>query len=41
LKEGSYNEVYESQESTSRKELLSSARDGVDAVINYVNSSTD
>jgi hypothetical protein len=41
LKEGLYNEVYESQESKNRKKLLSSARDGVDAVINYVGSSTN
>jgi hypothetical protein len=40
LKEGSYNEVYESQESANRKKLLSSAGDGADAVINYVVSST-
>jgi hypothetical protein len=40
-KEGSYNEVHESQESTNRKKLLSSARDGVDVVINYVGSSTN
>jgi hypothetical protein len=40
LKEGSYNKVYESQESTNRKKLLSSTRDGVDAVINYMGSST-
>jgi len=41
FKEGSYNEVHESQESTDRKKLLSSARDGVDAVINYVVYSTN
>jgi hypothetical protein len=33
LKEASYSEVYESQESTNKKKLLSYARDGVDAII--------
>jgi hypothetical protein len=41
LKEWSCTEVYESQESTIEKELLSCARDGIDAVINYVGSSTN
>jgi hypothetical protein len=38
--EASDNEVGELQESTITKKLLSSARDGIDAVINYVDSPT-
>jgi hypothetical protein len=38
--EESYNELDEVQESTIKKKLLSSTRDGIDAVINYVDSST-
>jgi hypothetical protein len=41
LKEASYTEVYESQDNTNKKKLLRSARDGVDAVINGVGSSTN
>jgi hypothetical protein len=41
LKEGSDNEVYESQESANRKKLFTSAGDGSDALINYVGSSTN
>jgi hypothetical protein len=35
------NELDKLQESTNKKKLLSSARDGTDAVINYVDSSTN
>ena len=39
MEEGWNNGVDEPQESTIKKKLLSSARDGIDAVINYVGSS--
>jgi hypothetical protein len=38
MEEESDNEL---QEFTTKKKLLSSARDGIDAVINYVDSSTN
>jgi hypothetical protein len=38
MEEESANELDELQEYTIKKKLLSSARDGVDAVINYVDS---
>jgi hypothetical protein len=42
MEEDSDNELNELQESTFKKKLLlSSARDGFDAVINYVDSSTN
>jgi hypothetical protein len=37
MEEESDNDLDELQESTIKKKLLSSARDGFDAVINYVN----
>jgi hypothetical protein len=40
MEEESDNELDELQESTIEKKLLSSTRDGIDAVINYVYSST-
>jgi hypothetical protein len=39
IEEELHNELDEPQESTTKK-LLSSARDGTDVVINYVDSST-
>jgi hypothetical protein len=36
MEEESDNELDELQESTIKKKLLGSARDGIDAVINYV-----
>ena len=39
MEEGSDNELDEPQESTIKKKLLSSVRDGIDAVINYRGSS--
>jgi hypothetical protein len=39
MEEGSNTELDESHESTMKKKLLRSARDGIDAVINYVGSS--
>jgi hypothetical protein len=41
MEQESDNELDELQESTIKKKLLSSARDGIDAVINYVDSSTN
>jgi hypothetical protein len=41
MEEVSDDELVELQESTIKKKLLSSARDGIGAVINYVDSSTD
>jgi hypothetical protein len=41
MEEESDNKVCELQESTTKKKLLSSARDGIDAVINYADSSTN
>jgi vacuolar-type H+-ATPase subunit I/STV1 len=41
MEEKSDNELDELQESTIKKKLLSSARDGIDAVINYIDSSTN
>jgi len=41
MKEGPDNELDEPQSSTIKKKLLSSSRDGSDAVINYVGSSTN
>jgi hypothetical protein len=41
MEEESDNELDELQESTIKKELLSSARDSIDAVINYVEPSTN
>jgi hypothetical protein len=41
MEKESDNELDELQKSTSKKKILSSARDGVDAVINYVDSSTN
>jgi hypothetical protein len=41
MKEGPDNELDELQYSTIKKKLLSSSRDGNDAVINYVGSSTN
>jgi hypothetical protein len=41
MEEGSDNVLDEPQESTIKKKLLSSARDGIDAVINYVGSSAN
>jgi hypothetical protein len=41
MEEESDNELDELQESTIKKKLLSSTRDGTDAVINYVDSSSD
>jgi hypothetical protein len=41
MEEGSDNELDEPQESTIRKKPLSSARNGINAVINYVGSSTN
>jgi hypothetical protein len=41
MEEESDNELDELQESTIKKKLLSSARDGINAVINYVDSSTN
>jgi hypothetical protein len=38
MEEESYNEQDELQGSAIKKKLLSSARDGIDAVINYVDS---
>jgi hypothetical protein len=40
-KEESDNKLDELQESTIKKKLLSSARGGIDAVTNYVDSSTN
>jgi hypothetical protein len=40
MEEGSDNELGELQESTIKKKLLSSAREGIDAIINYVGSSS-
>jgi hypothetical protein len=41
MEEESDNELDELQESTIKKKLLSSARHGIDAAINYVDSSTN
>jgi hypothetical protein len=41
MKEESYNELDELQESTIKKKIFSSTRDGIDAVTNYVDSSTN
>jgi hypothetical protein len=41
MEEESYNEQYELQEPTIKKKLLSSGRDGTDALIYYVDSSTN
>jgi hypothetical protein len=41
MEEESDNELNELKEFTIKKKLLSSARDGTDAVINYVDSSTN
>jgi hypothetical protein len=41
MEEESDNELDELQESTIKQKLLGSARDGTDAVINYVDSSTN
>jgi hypothetical protein len=41
MEEESDNELEELQESTIKKKLLSSTRDDIDAVINYVDSSTN
>jgi hypothetical protein len=38
MEEGSDNEVHDPQESTIKKKLLSSTRDSINAVINYVGS---
>jgi hypothetical protein len=41
VEEESDNELDELQEFTIKKKLLNSARDGIDAVFNYVDSSTN
>jgi hypothetical protein len=41
MEEESDNELDKLQESTIKKKLFSSARDGIDAVINYVDYSTN
>jgi hypothetical protein len=41
MEEGSDNELDESLLSTTKKKFLSCARDGTDAVISYVGSSTN
>jgi hypothetical protein len=41
MEEESDNELDELHESTIKKKLLSSTKDGIDAVINYVDSSTN
>jgi hypothetical protein len=41
MEEESGNELDERQEFTIKKKLLSSTRDGIDAVINYMDSSTN
>jgi hypothetical protein len=41
MEEESDNEPHELQESTVKKKLLSSERDNIDAIINYVDSSTN
>jgi hypothetical protein len=41
MEEESGNELDELRESRIKKKLLSSAKDGIDAVINYVDSSTN
>jgi hypothetical protein len=41
MEEESDNELDELQKSSIKKKRLSSPRDGIDAVINYVDSSTD
>jgi hypothetical protein len=41
MEEESDNELDELQESTIKKKLLSFARDGIDAVISFVDSSTN
>ena len=41
MDEGSDNELDETQETTIKKKLLSSTRNGNDAVINFVGSSTN
>jgi hypothetical protein len=41
MEEDANNELDELQESTIKKKLLNFARDGIDAVINYVDSSTN
>jgi len=41
MEEASHNELDEPQDSTMNNKLLSSTRDDIDAVMNYVGSSTN
>jgi hypothetical protein len=41
MEEGSHNELDEPQDSTMDNKLLRSTRDGIDAVMEYVGSSTN